>query len=325
MMVALGVLGGTTTQADELITNGDFEAGYTGWSIEPYGTGGAGWYLNYWAYWRDDQNPSFYPPLAYPTGPIPPFDNPYGPVAPIDGAVDIVTDKSNPLGGPPFTLARVIHVPQVVESATLSWSHQIRSINFEKLYNDPELGNFVRAWWGGFFHGVRVVLYDGASGGLITELFATHEDDPEVQAVQAVSIPNVTTADGTFELKDFLQSRAGQDLILSFEVDALLGYLNYSLDNVSLVVNGLSGGDNEFVSLGDLETDIANEVIVGGPYDGYTIQEAIGMVQTENEGLPNGKFVDAIAELTNYLKSEGYVTGQQKGLIQSWAAKQHKS
>lgn len=295
-MLALGVLGGTLAQGDELITNGGFEvddfyAAAFGlqpyaWGVIPYGMAGIGWHLN---------DGTFSPPNGV-----------FGQLPPIEGGWDIVADS---LGGGSMFLLQVFDVPDDVSSATLSWSYRIRSLNYYHYYSPTEYPAFVAD-----AHEVRVVLRD-FSMLPVALLFATQPDDPEIQGVpDAVRVEHL-------DITAILQNRPGQQLVLSFEVDSYMGYLDCTLDSVSLLVNETGGGgdDDPYLDLPGLDVEIDNfEFEIDG--ETYTLQEALEQLLGDESLKNDGQFAAAISDLTNYLKKQGLLTGEQKGVLQSWAA-----
>ena len=109
-------------------------------------------------------------------------------------------------------LSEPIVVPEVVNSAVLSWSDRIR--NFASGgFVDP-----IQEW--------RVLVLDNG-GSLIQEVYSTNPGDPNQQIG-----PN----DRSFDLTTLFQSLGGQTVQLSFEQQSQLFFFNVNLDNVSLQV-----------------------------------------------------------------------------------------
>jgi len=141
----------------ELITNGGFESGWTGWSL--YNNGSGGTVLN---------DGTFAPPA-------------FGPLPPISGSWDAVTWQ----GGPGIhRMAQMVGVPGVVTSATLQWKDRLRN---SAPFLDPVCpfdyfaGCSVQDW--------KVGIYD-ASWNLVQEVYSTNPSDPPMQVG-----PNVRSVD----------------------------------------------------------------------------------------------------------------------------------
>jgi hypothetical protein len=134
------------------------------------------------------------------------------PLPPISGSFDAVAAQTNVSTA---ILSEPITVPTGITSATLSWSDRIR--NFGNAFQDPG-----QEW--------RVVIRD-ANGGQIQQVFSTNPGD----LLQQVG-PN----NRSFNLTSLLQSHAGQQIRVSFELQSTIGFFNATLDNVSLSV--LSSG-----------------------------------------------------------------------------------
>lgn len=140
---------------------------------------------------------------------------PGSPLPPIAGGFDAVSAQTSPAVN---SLTQVVTVPAGVVSAVFSWSDRIR--NFANGgFSDPN-------------QELRVLLED-TSGGLIQEVFSTDPGDPR-QVIGPIA--------RTFDLTSVLQGWEGQDVQISFEQQDNLGFLNATIDDVSLVVDVASNG-----------------------------------------------------------------------------------
>ena len=131
-------------------------------------------------------------------------------LAPISGLYDAVSSQTGPGQN---LVTQVIQVPLNVSNATFSWTDRIRNHSPFGGFSDPN-------------QEFRV-LVEGIAGGLIQELFSTNPGDPTQQIG-----PN----NRSFDLTTLLQGLAGQNIQIAFEQQDNLGYLNATIDDVSLQV-----------------------------------------------------------------------------------------
>lgn len=149
--------------------------------------------------------------------------SPATPLAPISGSFDVFSDTTTP--GTRFLFQSFV-VPGTVGRATLSWSDRIQ--NLASAFQDPN-------------QEFRVLLTDSA-GTVLQTVYSTNPGDPLLQVG-----PNSRS----FDVTSSLQARVGQTLRLRFEEQDSLFYMNVTLDNISLVVDGGAGApDTDFYSLG---------------------------------------------------------------------------
>ncbi|MCP5516450.1 MAG: hypothetical protein H7A45_04230 [Verrucomicrobiales bacterium] len=216
-----------------------------------------------------------------------PLSGIFGAADPLAGAQDLMTDS---LGAGTMTLGQWFEVPTGVQSAILSWQDRIRSVNFDG-------GDFLPGW-----QEVRVVIRD-LDENEVAVVFATDPGDGAVQPG-----PNLRGAD----LTSVLQAYEGQALLLSFEVQAYLGFVNFSVDDVILAVTTDGGGGGDNIVIDGCDTGVPNLTV-----DGVSLQTYIDDCAAAAKN--HGQFVKCVAQVTNLLVKEGLITGEQKGAIQSCA------
>lgn len=111
------------------------------------------------------------------------------------------------------TLSQCFVVPNTVNSATVSWTDEIR--NFASAFEDPQ-------------QEFRVLLSDAVTGNPIgDEIFST---DPGNTLVQA-------TTSRSFDLTAALQAIPGQSVCLTFAQEDRRFFMHVSLDDVSLLID----------------------------------------------------------------------------------------
>jgi hypothetical protein len=140
-----------------------------------------------------------------------------GVLAPISGKYDAVSWAR---GGGVRALRQTITVPSGVFSARISWNDRVR--NFANVFRDPT-------------QEYRAVIRD-LSGSVIQELYSTTVGDP----LQEIG-PNLRSADIT----GLMQANAGKTLVISFEEEDHLFFLNVTIDDVRLVWSGLPTDKSE--------------------------------------------------------------------------------
>lgn len=286
-MLGLGVLGGTIAQTPPLIINGDFEdpAGpwQSGWFQQSSGL--QRWFVNEWP-----------APLLF-NGPYWPWLGLYGPTAlpPLQGNYDLVADE---FGAGTTTLAQTF--PVAIEEgvtltrATLSWQDRLASA----------------APFTPGAQEVRVFLVD--SEGLAFPVWSTQPTDQVSQLG-----PNLRGDGGQpwgFDVTPVVQSHANEELTLCFEVTARVHVLNFTVDDVALLLTYDHQQGGGTVVIDGCDTGVTNVELEP---DG----DLQGRIDDCAEGAKNhGQYVKAVAQLTNTLVREGVITGEEKGAIQSCAA-----
>jgi hypothetical protein len=130
---------------------------------------------------------------------------PFSRISPIDGSFDAMGTQSSPSA---FSLYQTITVPPSVVSAELSWDDRIRSgTTFRAGYQD-----------------VRMIIY---GSGFTELLFSTSPSDPRVQ-----NGPNSRS----YDISALLQDHEGENITLGFVTYSRGSYLNWSLDDISLLI-----------------------------------------------------------------------------------------
>jgi subtilisin family serine protease len=148
--------------------------------------------------------------------------NPPGPeesIEPLAGNWDVVSFP-NGLGAEIHVLTQLVSIPTGITGATLGWSDRIQSYSD---FDDPQ-------------QEFRVLIKD-TQGNLLQEVYSTNPGDPR---------PQLGPNDRSFDLGSLVPTIDGQQIVVDFEVQAFVNFINVSVDNVDLSVD-LPDGDGDGV------------------------------------------------------------------------------
>jgi len=135
---------------------------------------------------------------------------PTGTNSPISGSFDAVADQTT-IGK--RTLSQTFTVPSNIETAVISWK--------DRIFNDASSFPFIDP-----IQEVRVQLVK-SDGTLLSKIFSPEPADPSIQVG-----PNSRS----FDITTLLQSLEGQSIKLIIEEESDKGFLNYYVDDVSILV-----------------------------------------------------------------------------------------